>query len=100
MRKYLILFVTLTLVSCGLTTTRPKLEMSLATAAFMAAKKAKASSLAPNLYRKAEFYFLKARSAYRRKYFNKAKQYALLSKTFSEKAEYNAIRKSTLEDLK
>lgn len=94
------LLLLLSLGACGLAATRPKLEMSLSASAFMAAKAAKAISLAPNLYRKAEFYFLKARSSYRRKYFHKAKEYALLSKHFSEKAEYNAIRKSTLEDMK
>ena len=85
--------------SCGIATTRPKLEMALAQAAFMAARDAKSQTLAPGLYRKAEFYYLKAKSNYRRKYFNKAKQYAVLSKTFSERAEFVAIRKATLENL-
>ncbi len=87
------------LVGCGLTATRPKLEMSLAVAAFIAAKNAKAQTLAPSNFRKAEFYYLKAKSSYKRKYFNKAKQYAILSKKFSEKAEFVAIRKTTLENL-
>jgi len=91
------LFVILT--ACGLATTRPKLEMSLAQSAFLAARTAKAQTLAPGLYRKAEFYYLKAKSSYRRKYFNKAKQYAILSKNFSERAEFVAIRKATLENL-
>lgn len=83
--------------SCGLTTTRPKVEMSLAGAAFLAAKEAGADVSASNLYRQAEDYFLKAKSAYRRKYFNKAQEYALLSKKFSEQAEYAAVRKKALE---
>ncbi len=86
-------------MGCGLATTRPKLEMSLAQVAFMAAKEAQADSKAPALYRKAEYYYLKAKSAYKRKYFNKAQQYANLSKKFSERAEYIAIRKKTLENL-
>lgn len=85
--------------ACGLTTTRPKYEMSLAAAAFLAARNAKAHVKAPNLYRKAEFYYLKAKSSYRRKYFNKAKQYAILSKKFSEKAEYIALKKAILENM-
>ena len=89
----------LLLGACGLTTTRPKLEMSLAQAAFLAAKEAKADSKAPGLFRKAEFYYLKAKSSYRRKYFNKAKQYAILSQRFSEKAEFTAVRKATLEEI-
>ena len=85
--------------SCGLMTTKPKLEMSLANAAFMAAKKSNATKLSPGYYRKAEYYILKAKSAYKRKYFNKAKQYAILSKKFSEKAEFLAIKKAALENL-
>ncbi len=83
--------------ACGLATTRPKIEMSLAQAAFLAAKEAGADSQSPTLYRKAEEFYLKAKSAYRRKYFNKAQEYALLSKRFSEKAEYEAVRKKALE---
>ncbi len=86
-------------MGCGLATTRPKMEMSLAQVAFLAAREAKAQTLAPGIFRKAEFYYLKAKSAYKRKYFNKAKQYAILSKKFSEKAEFIAIRKQTLENL-
>lgn len=85
-------------MGCGVTTTRPKLEMSMAGAAYIAAKRAKAPSLAPNLFRKAETYYLRAKSAYRRKYFNKAKQFAILSQQFSEKAEFSAVKKATLNN--
>ena len=84
-------------MACGLTTTRPKVEMSLSQAAFLAAKEAGADVHASSLFRKAEDYYLKAKSAYRRKYFNKAKEYALLSKQFSEQAEFAAQRKKALE---
>jgi|SRR5665647_1853441 len=95
--KFFFLVLFSTLVSCGLATTRPKVEMSLAQAAFMAAKEAGADVHASNLFRKAEDYYLKAKSAYRRKYFNKAQEYALLSKKYSEQAEYSAVRKKALE---
>ena len=98
MLKKIIFAFLLVLWGCGLTTTRPKVEMSLAQNAFLAAKQSKAQVLAPTLFRKAEYYYLKAKSAYRRKYFNKAKQYAVLSKKFSEQAEFTAIRKATLEN--
>ncbi len=94
---FLILYIFI-IQGCGLTTTRPKSEMSLAQAAFLAAKEAKAEIHAPQLYRKAEIYYLKAKSAYKRKYFNKAKQYATLSKKFSEKAEFKAFKKVTLDN--
>ena len=71
--------------------------MSYAQAAFLAAKEAGADIYASNLFRQAEDYYLKAKSAYRRKYFNKAKEYALLSKQYSEKAEYDSVRKRALE---
>lgn len=96
MRLFLLSFL-LFLGACGLATTRPKTEMNLAQAAFMAAKEASADVHSPNLFRQAEDYYLKAKSAYRRKYFNKAKEYALISKKFSEKAEYAALRKRALE---
>ena len=100
MKKIFILTCIVLIVSaCGLATTRPKLEMSMAQTAFMAAKEAQADVKAPGLYRKAEYYYLKAKSSYKRKYFNKAQQYAMLSKKYSERAEYVAIRKKTLENL-
>lgn len=93
---YFKIFVIISFVSaCGLATTRPKLEMSFAQAAFLAAKEKKADVYAPSLFRKAEIYYLKAKSAYRRKYFNKAKSYAKLSQKFAEKAEFNAIIKAS-----
>ena len=83
-------------MGCGLVTTRPKEEMSFAQAAFLAAKEAKADTNSPQLYRKAELLYLKAKSAYRRKYFNKAKEYALQSQKFSEQAEFEAEKKQAL----
>ncbi len=100
MQKITIGLIMLTFLwSCGIATTRPKLEMSMAQVAFMAAKDAQADIKAPGLFRKAEYYYLKAKSSYKRKYFNKAQQYALLSKKYSEKAEYVAVRKKALENL-
>ncbi len=84
---------------CGLTTVRPKLEMTYAQVAFLAAKDAGSQNLAPTEYRKAEFYYLKAKSSYRRKYFNKAKKYAELSKKFAERAEFKAYKKKALDNL-
>ena len=99
MKKYLYLFILFTtLWGCGLATTRPKLEMSLAQSAFIAAKAQDADIHAPQDFRKAEIYYLKAKSSYKRKYFNKAKDYAKLSQKFAEKAEFAAIRKKTLEN--
>ena len=89
--KFLIFFL---VVGCSLATTRPKLEMNFAAEAISAARKANAPILSSSLYRKAEFYYLRAKASYTRKNFSKAKQYALLSQKFSEKAEFDAIKKS------
>lgn len=97
MRFILTISLIFILGACGLATTRPKVEMSLAQAAFMAAKESGADVKSSTLFRKAEDYYLKAKSAYRRKYFNKAKEYALLSKQYSEKAEYDTARRNALE---
>ncbi len=96
LKSFLIINLTFFICSCGLTTARPKLEMSMAQAAFIAAKTAKADEKAPNLFRKSEIYYIKAKSYYRRKYFNKAKEFAILSKEFAEKAEFAAIRAQAL----
>ena len=94
----LLLLICFIFGACGLATTRPKLDMSFAQSAFLAAKEAKAEVYAASSYRKAEIYYLKAKSAYRRKYFNKAKSYALLCKKFSEEAEYEAVKKTLLTE--
>ena len=98
-KNSLVVFCLLLVSGCGLATTRPKFEMALAQSAFIAARKSEAQILAPSLFRKAEYYYLKAKSSYRRKYFNKAKQYAELSQKFSEKAEYISIKKKALENI-
>lgn len=85
-------------MGCGLATTRPKQEMSYAQAAFLAAKKVKAEIHSSQDFRKAEIYYLKAKSNYKRKYFNKAKQYAILSRKFSEKAEFESTKKMNFEN--
>ena len=96
--KILVMIILFLTTSCGLTTSRPKIEMSLAQAAFIAAKEAKADLHAPELYRRAEINYLKAKSAYKRKYFNKAKAYAEASKQFSEQAEFQALKIQTFEN--
>jgi hypothetical protein len=97
-RIVLILLLSNLFWGCGLTTVRPKLEMSYAQAAFLAATDANAANLAPNLFKQAENYYLKAKSNYQRKYFNKAKQYAILATKYSERAEYHAKKRKAMGD--
>ena len=93
----ILLFATL-VISCGLVTTQPKEEMAMAQVAFLAAKKEAGFKYAPAFFRKAEHYYLRAKAAYRKKYFNKAKEYALLSKRFSERAELIAVKRKLTGD--
>jgi outer membrane biogenesis lipoprotein LolB len=97
---FLLILISVFLGACALTTERPKLEMTLAASAFLAAKQADAQVKSPQDFRKAEFYYLKAKAMYKRKYFAKAKELAQLSKIHSERAEYTAIRKKALEQIK
>jgi len=96
--KILFLIPLLLLGACGLTTIRPKTEMSLAQSALLAAKEAQADQKSPNIYRKAEVFYIKAKSAYTRKYFNQAKQFAEASRKLSERAEFTARRIQALGD--
>ena len=94
LQNNLLIFLTSLALGCSLVSTRPKLEMNIAAEAISAARKSNSPILSSALYRKAEFYYLRAKASYRRKNFSKAKQYALLSKKFSEEAEFDAIKKS------
>lgn len=91
-----IVLLTSLLLSCSLTTTRPKLELTLAAEAFQAAKEAKAEQYASREFRMAELSFLKAKSAYQKKFFDKAKEYAQLSMKYAELAELQAIKNRIL----
>lgn len=99
LRNNLLLILLVFTTGCALSATRPKKEMSYAAAAFKAAKLAKAQVMSPSYFRKAEYYYLKAKASYRRKYFDKARQYAELSIKFSEIAEFNANKKATFDEM-
>lgn len=97
LRRALYLVSAFFLISCSLLTTRPRLEMTLATSALKAAKSQGAPTKATQDYRKAEYYYEKAKNFYRLKLFNEAKYLSILSLRFSERAEEKA-RMSDIED--
>jgi hypothetical protein len=70
--------------------------MSIAQEAFEAAKLAGADELAPQEFRLAEMALVQARSAYQRKFFDKAQKLALLSIKYSELAELQALKQTAL----
>ena len=71
--------------------------MAMAAEALWAAKQAQADSFAQGPYRKAEDFYVKAKSQYRQKFFDRAKQMAILAKIYAEKAEEMAMVKKTQE---
>ena len=84
--------------SCSIVATRPKLEMSLSQAALVAAQDANAAQFSPSIYRKAEVLYLKAKTAYKQKFFDKAKKYAKMSLYYSERAEFFALKRRAFEN--
>jgi hypothetical protein len=84
-------------LSCALVAVRPKQEMSLAQAAFIAAQSANAPRYSPNLFRQAEVAYLQAKSAYRKKYFDKAKKYAKICIYYAERAEVESLKTQSFQ---
>lgn len=66
--------------------------MSNTQAALRAAKEVQADVLAPELYRQATEWFLKARQEYRYKDFEKAHNYAVRARQNAEQAELEALK--------
>ena len=60
--------------------------------ALRAAREVQADSLAPELYRQASEWHLKARQEYRLKNFKFAKEYAEKARNYAEQAEFEAVR--------
>jgi len=72
---------------------RPIDEMALADTALKAAQKVKADALAPDFYRRAENYYLRAKRDYTDGYYDSAKKMATESRLSAEQAEYRALAK-------
>ncbi|HTL12278.1 MAG TPA: hypothetical protein VL588_07310 [Bdellovibrionota bacterium] len=66
--------------------------MSDTTAAIRAAREVQAPTLAPELFRQSQEWFLKARQAYHLKEFKEATEYAEKARYFAEQAELEAVR--------
>lgn len=78
--------------ACSLSATRPVQEMSDAAAALKAAKEVSADTLAPELFRKANEAYFRARNEYQMKNFVVAQEYILRAKRLAEDAEFEALR--------
>ena len=84
------LLMALGVVGCA---TRPVTEMTLADTALKAAQKAKADALAPDDYRRAENFFLRAKRDYAEGYYDSARKFARDARIAAERAEYTALKK-------
>jgi hypothetical protein len=80
------------LSNCSVFATRPTQEMSDNAAALRAAREVQADTLAPELYRQATEWWLKAKREYKFKNFLEARQYSEKSRRLAEQAEFEAIR--------
>lgn len=78
--------------ACTIFATRPVQEMSDTQATLKAAREVQADTLAPELYRNANEWFLKARREYKLKNFHLSREYAERARFFAEEAEFEAIR--------
>jgi hypothetical protein len=91
------IFSILGLVLLGVTAChpRPMEDMILADAALKAAQKVKAEVLAPDFYRKAENFYLRAKKDFSEGYFESAKKFANIARQTAEQAEYQSLLKQT-----
>jgi len=74
---------------------RPTHELVLADVAMKAAQKAKADSLVPDSFRKAENFFLRAKKDYSEGYFDAAARHANDARLLAEQAEFQAFKKQS-----
>lgn len=77
---------------CSLAVTRPVQEMADCSAAIKAAKEVGAETLAPELYRKANEAYFRAKNEYRMKQFDIAVEYVEKARKYAEEAEFEALR--------
>lgn len=74
---------------------RPVEDLAIADVALKAAQKVKADSLAPDFYRKAENFYLRAKKDFAEGYFDSCKKFANQARLMAEKAEYRALQRQT-----
>lgn len=84
------IFILLGLVSCH---PRPVDELALADVALKAAQKVKADALAPDFFRKAENFYLRAKKDFADGYYESCKKFAGQARLMAEKAEYRSLQR-------
>ena len=86
------LLLLIPLASCA---HRPLHELALADVAIKAAQKVKADALAPDAYRKAENYYLRAKRDFNEGYYDQSRKFATEARLLAEQAEYKALLKQS-----
>lgn len=74
---------------------RPVDDLVLAEVAVRSAQKVKADSLSPDLFRKAENHYLRAKKDYQEGYYDSCRKNANEARMLAERAEYGALLKQT-----
>ena len=94
--SYLNKFFLITFILVGVgCSSKPLHELILADVALKASQKAKADSLSPDLYRKAENHLLRAKRDYREGYYESCRKFADKARILAERAEYRAVKKTS-----
>jgi len=86
------IMIILGLASCH---PRPVEDLAIADVALKAAQKVKADSLAPDFYRKAENFYLRAKKDFTEGYYDSCKKFANQARLMAEKAEYRALQRQS-----
>src|SRR5688500_4965944 len=95
MKRTSLFWGALSLFALGACTHRPIEELVLADVAVKSAQKVKADALAPDAYRKAENYYLRAKKDFADGYYDSSRKYANDARLLAEQAEYRALLKQT-----
>ena len=90
MVRFTFLALTFVLAAC---VHRPVEDLVLADVAVKAAQKVKADALAPDAYRKAENYYLRAKKDFAEGYYDSSRRYAQDARLLAEQAEFKALMK-------
>ena len=88
----LLSFLMLLLVGCH---PRPVADIALADVALKAAQKVKADAMAPDAYRRAENFFLRAKKDFADGYFDSSRKFANQARMMAEQAEFKALQKQS-----
>lgn len=79
---------------------RPIEDLAIADVAIKAAQKVKADSLAPDFYRKAENFYLRAKKDFAEGYYDSSQKFAKQARLMAEKAEYRSLQRQSQSKIK